>query len=97
MLKKFGGPWLLGGDYTLADIAVLPLIDRMQDLGLDELWVKPYPMVSKWLHNAQKRAATRQIYFHGSRLSEQFPELVKGKGSLSEWTDNYFKQSANKY
>ena len=97
MLKKFGGPWLLGGDYTLADIAVLPLIDRMQDLGLDELWVKPYPTISKWLQNAQKRAATRQSYFHGSRLSEQFPELVKGKGSLSEWTDNYFKQSANKY
>ena len=96
MLKKFGGPWLMGCDYTLSDIAVLPLIDRMQDLGLDELWVKPYPLISKWLHKAQKRDATRQSYFQGSRLSEQFTDIVKGPGSLSAWTDNYFKDRGSK-
>ncbi len=91
MLKKFGGPWLMGDDYTLADMAVLPLIDRMQDLGLDELWIKQYPTISKWLHDAQKRPASRQSYVQGSRLSEQFPDIVRGPGSLSAWTDNYFK------
>ena len=96
MLKKFGGPWLMGDDYTLADMAVLPLIDRMQDLGLDDLWIKPYPTISKWLHNAQKRLASRQSYVQGSRLSEQFPDIVRGLGSLWAWLDNYFKDRRDK-
>ncbi len=91
MLDKFGGPWLLGADYSLADIAVLPLIDRIEDLGLDGLWVEAYPSVSKWLNNAQQRTATNKSYFNGSRLSEQFPDFVKGPGSLSDWTDKFFK------
>ena len=97
LLKKFGGPWLMGGDYTLADIAVLPLIDRMQDLGLDELWTKQFPTISKWLHNSQNREATRQSYVRGSRLSEQFPDIVKGPGSLSTWTHNYFKNRGSRF
>ncbi len=96
MLKKFGGPWLMGNNYTLADIAVLPLIDRMEDLGLDGLWVRPYPSISKWLRGAQNRVATYQTYFSGSRLSEQFPELVKGPGTLATLTDDYFKNRGNK-
>ena len=96
MLNKFGGPWLLGTDYSLADIAVLPLIDRIEDLGLDGLWVEPYPSVSKWLNNAQQRTATNKSYFHGSRLSDQFPDLVKGPGSLSDWTNNFLRPAAIK-
>ncbi len=96
MLDKFGGPWLLGADYSLADIAVLPLIDRIEDLGLDGLWVEAYPSVSKWLNNAQQRTATNKSYFNGSRLSEQFPDFVKGPGSLSDWTDKFFKARGNK-
>ena len=91
MLTKFGGPWLMGQEYTLADIAVLPLIDRMQDLGLDGLWKEPYPSISKWLYKAQRRPATLKSYFQGSKLSEQFPKIVKGPGSLSEWTNKYFQ------
>ena len=30
-----GGPWLMGKDITLADVAVMPAIVRMADLGLD--------------------------------------------------------------
>ena len=32
------GPWLLGAHYSLADIVVAPLIDRMADLGFAEAW-----------------------------------------------------------
>ena len=91
MLQKFGGPWLLGEEYSLADMAVLPLIDRMQDLGLDGLWINIYPSVSDWLLSAQRRPATLKSYVDGSRLSEQFPELVGGAGTLSDFTDAYFK------
>ena len=94
MLQKFGGPWLLGEDYCLADMAVLPLIDRMQDLGLDGLWVNTYPSISDWLFRAQQRPATAKSFIKGSRLSEQFPELVGGLGALCDYTDAYFKNKS---
>ena len=72
------------------------MIDRIEDLGLDGLWIEPYPSVSKWLYNAQQRTATNKSYFHGSRLSDQFPDLVKGSGSLSDWTNDFFKARSDK-
>ena len=95
MLKKFGGPWLMGKTHSLADIAILPLIDRMQDLGLDGLWSDNYPSVSTWLLKAQKRHASIKSYVKDSRLSEQFPDLVRRADSLSEWTDAYNKYLAS--
>ena len=95
MISKFGGPWLMGNTYSLADIAVLPLIDRMQDLGFDGLWSDSYPSVSNWLLKAQQRPASIKSYVKDSRLSEQFPDLVRKAGSLSEWTDAYNKYLVN--
>ena len=36
-IEKSGGPWLLGKDITLADVAVMPALVRMDDLGLPRL------------------------------------------------------------
>ena len=33
-IEKSGGPWLLGKEITLADVAVMPALVRMDDLGL---------------------------------------------------------------
>ena len=33
-IEKSGGPWLLGKDITLADVAVMPALVRMHDLGI---------------------------------------------------------------
>ena len=95
LLKRFGGPWLMGNTYSLADMAVLPLIDRMQDLGLDGIWSDSYPSVSIWLLKAQQRPASKKSYVKNSRLSEQFPDLVNGAGSLAEWTHAYYKYLAS--
>jgi len=63
------GPWLLGADYTLADIIVTPSIDRMNDLGLSAIWSKR-PRVTAWYARMQARPAFKQAYMPGSRLSE---------------------------
>ena len=42
-----GGPWLLGREPTLADVALMPAIVRMADLGLDTMW-QDMPRVARW-------------------------------------------------
>lgn len=81
MLQQNGGPWLMGGQLTLADIAVAPLIDRLEDLGLENLWEENYPGVADWLRQIQARPAYREAFYHGCRLSEIYPELRLGRGS----------------
>lgn len=68
-LEREGGPWLMGPDYTLADIVVTPSIDRMNDLGLSAIWAKR-PRVTAWYARMQARPAFQKAYFPGSRLSE---------------------------
>ena len=68
-LEREGGPWLMGPDYTLADIVVTPSIDRMNDLGLSAIWAKK-PRVTAWYARMQARPAFQKAYFPGSRLSE---------------------------
>ena len=46
-IAQSGGPWLLGKRPTLADVAVMPAIVRMADLGLDTMW-KDLPRVGRW-------------------------------------------------
>ena len=81
MLRQNGGPWLMGEQLTLADIAVAPLIDRVEDLGLEYLWEENHPGVAEWLRLIQARPAYREAFYQGSRLSEIYPELKLGRGS----------------
>ncbi|HVZ51276.1 MAG TPA: glutathione S-transferase family protein [Pseudolabrys sp.] len=81
MFAENGGPWLMGTDYGLADMAVAPLIDRVEDLGLEYLWEEKYPRVAEWLARIQARPAYATAFYRGSRLSDQYPELSLGRGS----------------
>jgi len=81
MFEQNGGPWLLGETYSLADISVAPLLDRLEDLGLEALWEESYPRVAEWLARIQARPAYGRAYYHGSRTSDLFPELGLGRGS----------------
>src|SRR2546430_3529248 len=46
-IAKSGGPWLMGKDITLADVAVMPAILRMGDLGRAGDWAG-LPRVAGW-------------------------------------------------
>ena len=84
MLNKFGGPWVMGKKFTLGDIFTGPLLDRIEDLGLEKLWENKFPSVSNWLLNFQVRKSVKKSFYPGSRLSEQYPELKLGKNSKSD-------------
>ena len=64
------GPWLLGGAFTLADVTVIPTIDRMADLGLSYVWTDKYPNVTDWYKRFQGRASFKATFYPGTRVSE---------------------------
>jgi glutathione S-transferase len=73
-IGKSGGPWLMGKDITLADVAVMPAIVRMADLGLDGAWAD-LPRVARWHDAIRAHPAYAPTYYPGSLLTERFPHL----------------------
>jgi len=78
-IARSGGPWLLGRDITLADVAVMPALVRMQDLGLPD-W-QDLPRVATWLANIRAQPAYAPTYYPGSLLSERFAHLRERSAS----------------
>lgn len=72
-IEKSGGPWLLGKDITLADVAAMPSLVRMDDLGMPG-W-EDLPGVVKWFDNIRAHASFAPTFYKGSMLSEKFPHL----------------------
>jgi len=64
------GPWLLGEQFTLADVIVCPLIDRMQDLGFNQIWNPEFPRVQDWYERFQQRDSFKKTFYPKSRMSE---------------------------
>ena len=60
----------MGEEFTLADVLVMPSIDRMADLGLAGIWQSKYPRVTEWYERLQARPAFAATYYPGSRVSE---------------------------
>lgn len=62
--------WISGEINGLADIIVLPLIDRMQDWKLESLWIDDFPNVTGWFKRCKDRDSFDTTFFPQSRLSE---------------------------
>jgi len=74
VIAASGGPWLMGARPSLADIAVMPVIVRMADLGLDTMWAEK-PAIGRWHAAIRAHPAYAPTYYFGSLLSERFPHL----------------------
>ncbi len=73
-IQNSGGQWFLGETFTIADIAMMPVIVRLDDLGLDHMWADK-PEISRWLETIQAHFAYEPTFYHGSLLTEQYPHL----------------------
>ena len=73
-IAESGGPWLLGGEITLADVAVMPSMVRMADLGFASDW-KDLPRVARWYDEIRAHGAFKPTYYSGSLLTDRFPHL----------------------
>ena len=74
-IAESGGPWLMGSMLTLADIAVMPVVVRMDDVNLDGAWAGK-PAIARWLKLIRAHPAFKPTYYPGSLLTEKYPHLA---------------------
>jgi glutathione S-transferase len=74
-LAASGGPWIAGGALTLPDIAIMPVIVRMEDIGLGHLW-DDRPAVQGWLETIRATGPFAATFYPGSLLTERYPHLA---------------------
>jgi glutathione S-transferase len=72
-IQASGGPFMLGR-LTLADIAIMPVIVRLEDVNLTSMWDR-HPAVGTWLKAIQAHPAYAKAYYFGSLLTEKYPHL----------------------
>ncbi len=70
---QLDGPWLLG-EYSLADICIIPVVVRLNDIGLSRLWAD-CEHVGEWFSRFLEREALRKTFYFGSLLSEQYADV----------------------
>ena len=56
------GPWLMGEQYTLADIDLIPFVDRFAEFYPDMLNAKAAPKVTAWLARMRERPAVKAVW-----------------------------------
>lgn len=74
------GPWLCGEQFTLADIAVIPYLHRLDRLGLSRYWEPDRPRVGAWLARMRARpgfVTAIDAYHPVGGLSD----MIKGQGA----------------
>lgn len=64
-------PWLVGGRYSLADIAAVPFIARIAEIEPDALSARVHPRVNAWWAAVQQRTA-----FAAARF-QPFGEVIR--------------------
>lgn len=76
-IQDSGGPWMMGRQLTLADIAIMPVVVRLEDINLSEMWGDK-PTVARWLETLKQQPQFKPTYYHGSLLTEKYPHLQDG-------------------
>jgi glutathione S-transferase len=57
-----GGPWIVGEDYSLADISLLSIVHRIRELRPDLAEPGDYPAVNDWFGCMNARPAVIEVY-----------------------------------
>ena len=60
------GPWIMGQQFTLADVGLIPTIVRMVDSGLGDIW-EAKSRVAEWYARVQERPSFTKALYPGSR------------------------------
>jgi glutathione S-transferase len=78
-----GRDYLMGAQYSIADIVLLPSVVRMDDLGLDEVWAD-LPAMAAWYQRVCDRPSFAEAFMAGSRVDPSrfaLPPSDEGTGA----------------
>jgi glutathione S-transferase len=50
-------PWLAGDTFSLADIGLAPYVNRLDMLGMSEMWLATRPRLTDWFERLKSRAS----------------------------------------
>ena len=65
----------MGAQFTLADIVIVPTIDRLDDLGLARMW-DDYRGVARWYERVKSRPSFATAFYPGSRISQSGAKIA---------------------
>jgi len=77
------GPFMMGENLTLADVAIMPIIVRLDDIGFAHMW-DDKSTVAPWLERIRAHPAFAPTYYFGSLLTEKYPHLRERFGRKRE-------------
>ena len=72
--------WLAGAHYSLADVAMSPFVERLDHLGMGDLW-EPFPHAKRWGTAMMARPA-----INGARAPLEYHLPVHYPARLNERT-----------
>lgn len=73
--------WLAGTDFTLADTALAPYVQRLEHLGQDWMWCEERPAVARWFSACKERASYAAITDY---LVKPVVNLMADKGAEAQ-------------
>jgi glutathione S-transferase len=76
-IVKNGGTWIMGHQLTLADACYLPIVDRMETLGLHTIW-SDLPALKFWYEAIKARPSYASAFYEGSRINVNLSSLPSG-------------------
>ncbi|MBT3550010.1 MAG: glutathione S-transferase family protein [Rhodospirillaceae bacterium] len=76
-----GGPWLLGADYSLADINMIPYVGRLEFLNLLDIWLQERPLTRAWWALALERPSTNAA-IRAPMADKDWEDMQKYGGQL---------------
>jgi glutathione S-transferase len=76
--------WLVGNEFSMADIAMTPYVNRLAALAMDALWRGRLPRVEGWFERVRSRPA-----FKGALLDWMPPDLAAEmyENGVKSWPD----------
>jgi len=57
--NALAGSWLVGSDYSLADLAMTPLLERLVEMRCEDMWRLERPKVTDWWERVRGRSSYR--------------------------------------
>ncbi len=54
--------WLVGNEFSLADVALAPYVNRLDMLGMSEMWTLDRPRVTEWFERIRSRRSFRPSF-----------------------------------